>query len=243
MKERLAVLKRTSLTFILVICLALIFLITDSAIADQTIIPNYRQASKIFWEDLYPNGGKSIYCGKNATKNATNNEEFNIEHVYPASWMKKAGDCVGSSRKKCREISSRFNLIEADLHNLYPSLEKLNRIRNNFSFSIIPGRATDSCDFEVKNKLVEPRPASRGNIARAIFYMNDEYGAEIAPPPGVNDSGNLESLLIYWHCKDPVDSEEINRNNLIETLQGTRNRFIDDPSLISCDGIQTFADD
>ena len=240
MHKKLSTLKHISKNLIFILCLVLMLLITNPALADQIKILNYKQARREFWQSLYSRGGESIYCGKNAT---SRDDDFNIEHIYPASWMKKAAGCSSSSRKKCRQNSPRFNLMEADLHNLYPSLKTLNTQRGNFSFAIIPGTAAaNSCDFEVGSKLVEPRPASRGNIARAFFYMNDEYGADIAPPDS-NSSVNLESLLTYWHCQDPVDSEEKRRNDVIEKLQGTRNKFIDNPNLVSCSAIETFPND
>ncbi|MEM7757140.1 MAG: endonuclease [Cyanobacteria bacterium P01_A01_bin.40] len=223
-----------------------ILVISNPVLADQTEIPNYNQARKVFWRDLYPDGGKSIYCNINASLDNNEDEDdsdnVNIEHVYPASWMKEAADCLGSNRKECRQNSPRFNLMEADLHNLYPSLANLNQARGSFNFAIIDGTATDSCDFEVQGGLVEPRPDSRGNIARVFFYMNDEYGAAIAPP-NPTGSADLKDLLTDWHCKDPVDSAERDRNDIIESLQGTRNKFIDDPSLVSCSNIATFPDD
>jgi len=40
------------------------------------------------------------------------------------------------------------------------------------------------------------------------------------------------STLIAWHWADPVDSFELNRNNVIHTMQGNRNPFIDHPELV-----------
>ena len=40
------------------------------------------------------------------------------------------------------------------------------------------------------------------------------------------------ALLVQWHFADPPDNEERWRNNLIETLQGTRNPFIDNPEVL-----------
>lgn len=240
MKEKFSELKLISQALIFVIFLGLLILIASPVSADQTAIDTYSDARGIFWEELYPSGGTSIFCELDATRSNT----FNIEHVLPASWMKEAAGCLGSNRNECRRNSTRFNHMEADLHNLYPSLRTLNSARSNYSFMIIPGTAPDSCDFEVEDQLVEPRPSSRGNIARAMFYMNDEYGAALVPPPDRPDGGiNLTSLLTFWHCSDPVDAEEIQRNDIINTLQGTRNKFIDDPSLISCTSITTFPDD
>ena len=39
-----------------------IFSWTSIALADQTQISNYSTARDIFWEELYPDGGKTLYC-------------------------------------------------------------------------------------------------------------------------------------------------------------------------------------
>ena len=73
-------------------------------------------------------------------------------------------------------ISEAFNLMEADLHNLYPAISFINGARSNHPFDMIEGEEHmfDSCDFERVNDLVEPRPAARGNIACAYFYMHKD---------------------------------------------------------------------
>jgi deoxyribonuclease-1 len=222
------------------ILLLLILSFTTPALADQTQIRNYSKAQDLFWGELYSKGGEELYCGEKFTPG---DRSFNIEHVYPASWMKEAAGCAGTSRKKCRKVSDRFNHMEADLHNLYPSLTYYNSKRSSYSFAIIPGNSIiQDCDFELngKQELVEPRPVSRGNIARSIFYMNKEYGAKIAPPGGDDE---LKYLLTAWHCADPVDETERLRNDRIEKLQGNRNPFIDNPDLISCKNIKSFPED
>ncbi|MCG5057273.1 MAG: endonuclease [Limnoraphis sp. WC205] len=225
---------------IAVAILLLILSFTTPAFADQTKIPNYNKAQNLFWGELYSKGGEDLYCGEKITPG---DRSFNIEHVYPASWMKEAAGCEGVSRKKCRKASARFNRMEGDLHNLYPSLTYYNSKRSSYSFAIIPGNSTiQGCDFELngKQESVEPQPISRGNIARSIFYMNKEYGAKIAPPGG---DPELKDLLTAWHCADPVDEAEQVRNDRIEQLQGNRNPFIDNPDLISCSNIKQFPED
>ena len=195
--------------------------------SDQTAISNYDKSRSIFWDKLYKGGGFTLYCGQKFR----NSKGLNIEHVYPASWMGEHLGC--GSRKNCRKVSDRFNLMEADLHNLYPSIDKVNKLRSNFYFGIIEGEVPlvlnnknrkgkpKTCDFEYdrKAKLAEPWPPARGNIARSIFYMNREYGLPI--------SGKMVKFLKEWNLSDPPSPEEKRRNNLIEELQGTRNIFID----------------
>ncbi len=81
----------------------------------------------------------------------------------------------------------------------------------------------DSCDFERVNDLVEPRPQARGNVARAYFYMHKTY--ELPVPDA------MKPLLLQWHKDDPVSEAERRRNKKIDELQGTRNAFVDNPTL------------
>lgn len=215
--------------------------LTSVALADQTVIPDYDTArDEFFWDDLYRSGGETLYCSESVRGPG---RRFNVEHVYPASWMKRAAGCAGQSRRNCRRNSIRFNRMEADLHNLYPSLASFNQDRNNDAFAILPGLAMGRCDYEesASEKLVEPQPSARGNIARAILYMNSEYSASFEPPFSV--SVTQEELLKSWHCSDPVDQEEERRNDAIDRIQETRNPFIDNPGLIDCSSVTDFGDD
>ena len=118
--------------------------------------------------------------------------------------------------------------MEADLHNLYPARAGTNGARSNHTFGEVSGERREfgmSCDFEVDttNDVAEPSPRARGNVARVIFYMHQEYGLPI--------EATLLPVLKVWNANDLPDGEERRRNNEIEALQGTRNTFIDDPSL------------
>ena len=199
--------------------------------ADQTRIKNYNTARDVFvYDQVYPSGGRTLYCDRPFTGRSG----LQVEHVLPASWMKEAGGCSGKSRKQCRKTSTRFNHMEADLHNLWPALADANQDRSNFRFGVIGQDSVDKwqgfCDFEIDpgNRLVEPRPSIRGDIARMVLYMVREYDIEL--PEGQH------TRMIEWHCKDNAPSaEEVRRNHVIASLQDTRNPFIDNPSL-HCSG-------
>jgi len=70
---------------------------------------------------------------------------------------------------------------------------------------------------------VEPRPEVRGDIARAVLYMEQDYRMFVG--------ASMMDLMRQWHLEDPPDDEEWRRNDVIERLQGTRNPFIDLPGL------------
>lgn len=174
-----------------------------------------------FWSTLYARGGETLYCGERF--GAERGRGINIEHVMPMAWAMNAFGC--DDRNECRRSNSRFRTIEADIHNLFPSRRDINRARGSFTFGMVQGepREFGKCDFEVdrRRRRVEPRTAVRGEVARAIFYMHDRYGMEIF--------GRLGRLLKDWNRADPPSADERRRNDLIERLQGNRNRFIDQP--------------
>jgi hypothetical protein len=75
----------------------------------------------------------------------------------------------------------------------------------------------------------------KGDVARALFYMDVRYNALNVVNGNVAESpsgfiGDLATLL-QWHQQDPPDDFEMNRNNYIYTWQVNRNPFIDQPDL------------
>jgi deoxyribonuclease-1 len=187
---------------------------------------DYLQLIPSFWATLYPAGGQDLYCGAAFRRY---DRRVNIEHVFPMAWVTRALGC--GSRHQCRTNSARFNRIESDMHNLYPALRQWNKARGAMAYGEIPGEhwVAPSCDLEIdqRRRRVEPRPAVRGNIARAMFYMAATYGLEIYP--------RQRALLLQWHRADPPDQQERLRNDRIAALQGRRNPFIDDPALLNAD--------
>jgi deoxyribonuclease-1 len=186
---------------------------------------SYLDALPEFWSRVYPQGGETLYCGE--AFGQRKGRRINAEHVFPMAWVMNAFGCT--EREQCRRQHARFNRIESDFHNLYPARRDINKARSSYSFGEIAGeeRAYGRCDFEVdhRRRLAEPRPASRGEIARAMFYMRETYGLAVFP--------RLGRLLLEWHRQDPPSAEERRRNDAIELAQGTRNRFIDRPEAAS----------
>jgi deoxyribonuclease-1 len=199
-----------------------------SAGADQETFASYSTSfRKTFWSELYPNGGFEFYCGERFAPpdNGRTPEGMSLEHAYAAQWMVEALDC-GANRIECRARNQRFGFLEADMHNLFPASGPVNSSRGNRLFAEIPGEDHnfEDCDFEQRGNQAEPRPITRGNFARAIFYMHLEYNVPI--------DATMLPVLIKWNRQDPVNQTERRRNNRIEQLQGTRNPFIDDANLV-----------
>jgi len=191
-------------------------------------IKDYDTARPMLWHSVYPNGGKTLYCGE--AFDSERRKGYNVEHVFPMSWATNGLNC--GKRKQCRARSKAFNRIEADLHNMYPSRSDVNQDRSSYRFGEVKGesrRYGRECDFEVdeRGRVAEPAPKKRGDVARAMFYMADRYKSE-----GLVLFKKQALLLEKWHRADPPNQEEQRRNNVIEKLQGNRNRFIDSPDQV-----------
>lgn len=190
----------------------------------QTQIRSYQHAIRLFWRRLYATGGVTLYSQQKFGPNKP--DWINIEHVFPMAWVVNSLNC--KDRRHCRK-KVEFNFIESDMHNLYPSRRDLNMLRGSHRFGKIKGelRAFGSYDFKVdsKKRIVEPAPASQGEVARAMFHMSKTYNLKIF--------SKQTEILAYWNKVDQPSNEEKRRNNLIEELQGTRNYFIDHPKAIN----------
>lgn len=210
-----------------IISITLLTSLFHNSFAETLPVENYDEvAVNTFWNELYANGGWSLYCGyrfEHAVE-LTQGRQFVIEHIYPVSWMLKHMKC--DSRRQCRlDKKSRYTRMEADMHNLYPVWQDIDVSRRDTTYGIIDGEdwRYENCDFERYLGVTEPRPIARGNIARSILYMHGQYGVAV--------DKKLLGELKRWNRDDPPSSQEMLRNNLIEELQGNRNPYIDNPAL------------
>jgi len=213
------------------------------ASADQTQISSYATArdknAYPLYVDARPNQSTDIYCGLRFKVDPASPEKrpatwLSLEHAYPAQWMADAFGC--ENRTECRKdpdstTKTRFNHAEGDLHNLFPAVQSLNSARGERLYGEIPGTETRTvtigtktftCDFQSKDNVVEPRRVAKGNLARGILYMCAEYEFPVDP--------EMLAVLKRWNESDRPTAFERKRNDLIEQVQGTRNRSIDDPS-------------
>jgi len=169
---------------------------------------------------------RDVYCGfivrnKVGPNRIPINNEMNTEHTWPQS--------KGSKREPAR----------GDLHHLYPTNSRANSARGNHPFGEVRGEdATDECPLSQRGDIINPRTGNpsrthgyqpplehRGNVARAMFYVVAKYNYRL--------SDLEEFYLRKWNRDDPVDNEEIKRNDGVQEHQGNRNPFIDFPDLPS----------
>jgi len=175
-----------------------------------------------------------IYAGVsvNGPQEYNNGQGWNREHVWPQS-LGSFNTSVG---------------VGTDVHNLKPADGGLNSLRSNHEYDDLgsTGSGVNYNGGATGNRingsagLFEPRDKVKGDLARIILYMDLRYeGAGTEPDLVAREaltSGGTTfavlSTLIAWHWADPVDSFELNRNNVIHTMQGNRNPFIDHPELV-----------
>lgn len=190
----------------------------------QKKISNYSYTLQLFWRDLYGHGGVTVYSQERFGH--IKRKWTNAEHIFPMAWVVNSLGC--GDRKSCRRHSKQFKLIEADMHNIYPSRRDLNTARGSYSFGEVEGeeRIWLEYDFEIdhRRRLVEPPHVSKGEIARSMFYIADAYGLSLYKKQA--------KILGQWNQIDPPSKEEQRRNDMIEKLQENRNYFIDHPEAI-----------
>lgn len=192
----------------------------------------YDGARKVMFGTLYLKNDKNgyfiedVYCNKRYGSNAgvapgeiPKSDQINCEHTWPQSKF------TGSFPR---------DIQKADLHHLYPSDSRANSIRGNMNFTDVAHDtgALDETNCNASkfgssnansNDGFEPPLTHKGNVARSIFYFSVRY--QISIPK------NEEEVLRRWNDLDPVDQDEMNRNDSIEKAQGNRNPFIDFPGL------------
>jgi deoxyribonuclease I len=176
-------------------------------------------------------------CGYTDRKNRSRAERLEWEHVVPAhafgqnltSWKKgdKACKDKGKSfkgRKCAAQVSAPFRRTEADLYNLRPAIGEVNGDRSNFDMGEIPGEKRDygKCDVEIdsQNKVIEPRPEVRGDVARAYLYMDWAY------PNRKILNAEKKAMFEKWDRSDPPDAWEKEWAKRVERAQGNKNPFI-----------------
>lgn len=179
---------------------------------------DYLDTVPLFWRTLYPDGGEGLYCGGQFKRF---DRRYNIEHVFPMAWVTKSLHC--GDRRRCRSSSKQFNRIESDMHNMYPARKDLNKRRGAMGYGIVKGERwiEPGCDLEIDTRVrrVEPRPAVRGDIARAMLYMADRYKLRLYR--------RQRELMLQWDRADPPDAREKQHNRRVKAVQGQGNPWIE----------------
>lgn len=128
---------------------------------------------------------------------------FNVEHVVARYWY------------------DRNDIMEGDLHHLFPEVKDRNSFRGNLPLGELEGAG------DARNASHFEPAAGKGAVARATLYFLLRYPRTIGGQSEYS-AADIDQLL-EWHRADPPGLYEFHRNAEIEKLQGNRNPFIDHP--------------
>ncbi|PWQ92930.1 hypothetical protein DKW60_18650 [Leucothrix pacifica] len=163
-------------------------------------------------------------CGFSYRKNKARSERIEWEHIVPAWHFGHQLRCwQDGGRLHCRNNNEKFREMEADMHNLVPAIGEINGDRSNYKYSMIANEprlygSTVNMEVAFKSSTAEPPENVMGDIARAYFYMTDQYQLQI--------SDQQKKLFIAWNNMDPVDDWEREKNQRVKALQNTENKYI-----------------
>lgn len=183
-----------------------------------------------------------VYSGLRAKADGTRTPDngalsFNTEHSWPQSFYNENEPMRG------------------DIHHLFPTWSSPNQSRNNHPFGEVDDNQTTSWWYwengakltsipsenidlysEYANSVFEPREDHKGNAARAMFYFWTLYqtNSDIINDEFDNEAffSGMKDVLYQWHQQDPVNADEVARSLEVESVQGNRNPFIHDTTLI-----------
>lgn len=196
-------------------------------------------------------GAWSVFaqCDINADGAALDRYSTN-KYYYPQDKMTAPiGMVLNSVVNKVWWGNSVTDAIEWDLYNILPCNELVSQYKNDY----MPGEVTDVVyanevwsagwgNIEgYRINMYSPPKGYEGDFARIIMYMATIYSVERWHGQGVNFfldgsyptlNGYSKKLLLQWHTLDPVSELERNRNNIIASVQGNRNPFVDYPQLV-----------
>ncbi|WP_273444444.1 endonuclease [Neolewinella agarilytica] len=141
--------------------------------------------------------------------------DWNREHTYPKSL---GNPNLGTSGPG------------ADVHHLRPSDVSRNSSRGSRKFADGSGNSGITSQGHWY-----PGDEFKGDVARMMMYMYLRYGNRCLPSNvgiGTTNSSdaNMLNLFLEWNAEDPVSALELQRNPIVETIQGNRNPFIDNPA-------------
>lgn len=178
------------------------------------------------WEWSGKSGGQVdlASCGYQVRKQQTRAQRIEWEHIVPAWVFGHQRQCwQKGGRKNCVSTDPVFGMMEADLHNLAPSIGEVNGDRSNYRFGQLGndvaypyGMCQSRVDFA--QRVFEPRNEVKGQVARVYFYMHDRYNLSM--------SRQQQQLLMAWDEKYPPSQWEMQRDERIAKVMGHHNPFV-----------------
>jgi hypothetical protein len=154
--------------------------------------------------------------------------DFSREHTFCHDWM--------PTNPADNPEKPEYN----DQHHVFPAkFTDVNETRSNLPLdnvvTVISTFQDATYGKNAANKnAFEPRDSHKGDAARALFYTCAAYNGVSGNTwtlPNAAIAQN-QNVLRQWHFQDPPDAWEIARNEFLDSLQGNRNPFIDNPDWV-----------
>jgi len=135
----------------------------------------------------------------------------------------------------------------SDLHHLRPASVNYNSTRSNIPYGIVSSHTSATqmgdTDCYYTSTQFEPADYIKGDVARILMYMYTHYSTSVSGTSTKSGTLNITDivktnsgtqqaawdLLMDWNESDPVDYQEMIRNNKCAYLLGNYNPFIDHP--------------
>lgn len=199
-------------------------------LSQHTVIPYASLLGPLreLWRD--PAASSNIILVYSSSSVDAYSSAWNREHLWPRS----------------RGNTDQAGPDDSDLFHVVPSDGQVNALRGSLYFDIsdvndakyVIGAGASAPQVSYDSDSWQPPANQRGDIARALFYMDVRYnGTETATSdldlvsfaPSGAQMARLNTLLL-WNAEDPPDDAERSRNDTIySAYQGNRNPFIDHP--------------
>jgi endonuclease I len=177
------------------------------------------------------------------TANPNNVILFYLQQPRDANQYGEGGDYINREHvwAKSHGYFSGIRPVYSDTHNLRPADASVNEDRSNKDFDKVQPngiRHSEATECWYSDSAWEPGPATKGQVARILFYMatryeGEENGVDLELADKLNtfplpQHGKLSTLL-EWNNQYPPSNFERRRNERIYQIQQNRNPFIDNP--------------
>ncbi|MBQ3356334.1 MAG: endonuclease [Oscillospiraceae bacterium] len=175
------------------------------------------------YTDAYQGSSSQItlFYANRPASSSWDGSTWNREHMWPDSLGGNAveGDLHSMRPTDQKANSTRGNSKYANVRELYPEAYKT-AVTNSVNGAVTAG-------YYYSNTYFEPLDASKGDAARVLLYDYVVATSMESPTVAIKD---IDTLL-QWHTADPVDTYEMQRNDIVQSIEGCRNPFVDYPEL------------
>ena len=169
---------------------------------------------------------------------------WNREHMFPKSLggfgtaCPEGGSWSSPPSTECKD----GGWPGTDIHALRPAHRTCNTYHLNYKYGVVDASVQPptihggaSCDIRCDGGFCEPPDVAKGEVARAMFYMDVRYDGAGDWGRGlphdwddlkVNDVAQSVELLLGWHEAFPPTEAERAREAVAYSYQGNHNPFV-----------------